>query len=85
MPKLLDHEARAATLLLIRQGRADPGECAKLFGVSRQLVRAWVIRAGLQKILKKRHAAHWKKLRGLREYAINEVARRNLSVRRVAK
>lgn len=63
MPKLIDGEARRATLALLARGMMRPHEVAELAGVSLQVVRYWCRRAGVdwERIRDQRNADAWRK------------------------
>lgn len=42
-----EHPARAAAIAMLKAGHADPADVATLAGVSRQLVRYWIIQEGI--------------------------------------
>lgn len=63
MPKLIDREARRATVALLARGVLRPHEAATLAGVSLQLVRYWCRIAGVDwaRIRNRRNADAWRK------------------------
>lgn len=63
MPRVIDREARRAALALLARGIIRPHEAAELAGVSLQVVRYWLRRAGVdwERIRRRRLGNAWRK------------------------